>query len=318
MRKCVVFLYAHVHDANRPAGTAFFAGLSVDDSHPDRGTAGFLLTANHVIAACRAKGDGSVHIRLNLIGGGSTWHESHCDDWEQPDPEIDVAIYRWTPLVTDHIDMRAWLLTDNVATDIVMRNEGIDIGDEVFTVGLFRNHLGTDQNEPILRVGNLAARPVDMIYSPKFGRLRAILVEARSIGGLSGSPVFVHMGVARFVDRKAVLAGNPEPFLLLGIMHGHWEISSALADEVGVVDDNHGDESIHTGMAIVIPAQQLMEVVGTHMEGIMKALRKQLDEPSGVVADDALSSSDSTADLTGRLLQVPKDEADEVHREHDQ
>jgi hypothetical protein len=71
-------------------------------------------------------------------------------------------------------------------------------------------------------------------------------------------------------------------------------------------------------MAIVIPAQQLMEVVGTHMEGIMKALRKQLDEPSGVVADDALSSSDSTADLTGRLLQVPKDEADEVHREHDQ
>jgi hypothetical protein len=85
------------------------------------------------------------------------------------------------------VDYRGWYLGSS-ATDEVIETEAIGIGDEVFMVGLFRNHLGRDRNEPIIRVGNIAAMPTDPIRSQVYGDMRAILVEARSIGGLSGSP----------------------------------------------------------------------------------------------------------------------------------
>jgi hypothetical protein len=69
-----------------------------------------------------------------------------------------------------------------------------------------------------------------------FGDADAYLVEARSIGGLSGSPVFIDLLASRRVPKKTKLAEllengiediqmpirqSPSSFRLLGVMHGH-------------------------------------------------------------------------------------------------
>jgi hypothetical protein len=63
------------------------------------------------------------------------------------------------------------------------------LGDEIFITGAFWPRLGEKKNIPIVRTGNIAAlceEPIDF-FSP---RQAAYLVETRSIGGISGSPVW--------------------------------------------------------------------------------------------------------------------------------
>lgn len=279
MLKCVVFVYVAKGNERKPAGTAFFVGYPVPGYTEE--PLGLLLTANHVIAAIRAHGDdGKVHLRFNKKTGGTVWAAVPLDAWHQPDSKVDCAMFLFRPEPELGVDYRAWALSPAVATDEVIREEGIGLGDEVFTVGLFRNHLGTDQNEPIVRVGNIAAFPTSEVQSKDFGPLKAILVEARSIGGLSGSPVFVHMGYARWREGEdgkqgeVARAGIATPFFLLGIMHGHWDAPL-----------NSIDEKINVGIAIVVPAEQIMNAIRPIMDEMAALRRKQRDSEGGAVAD---------------------------------
>ena len=84
------------------------------------------------------------------------------------------------------------------------------MGDEVFVVGLFRHRHGTQRNIPIVRVGNLAALTEEKVATNDFGLVDAYLIEARSIGGLSGSPVFLNLWVVRHVEKQVKHAtGGP-------------------------------------------------------------------------------------------------------------
>ena len=311
MRKCALFVYCQVNGNKLPLGTAFWVGYPVP-RFPDNHL-GVVVTANHVIARAKALGDdGKVYLRVNLIDGGSDWHKSAADAWLQTDTNVDVAIYGWNHDVDGPgVEYRGWSLRDNVATDDVIEREGIGIGDEVFMVGLFRNHLGKARNEPILRVGNIAAIPVDPIQS-KFGPMKAILIEARSIGGLSGSPVFVHMGYARWRNGQLAQAGTDSPFLFLGVMQGHWEVTQEEA--AGDTTDAVTPERIHTGIGVVVPAEVVMKNVLDPVIGeIALARAKQLDDENTPKPDDVLveDTITPTKDLLGKLLQVPKDETED-------
>lgn len=147
-------------------------------------------------------------------------------------------------------------------------------------VGLFRNHLGRDRNEPIVRVGNIAAIPADPIRTRLFGDMRAILIEARSIGGLSGSPVFVHLGFVRWRDGKVMFSQAAQPFLFLGLMHGHWEVLEA----AGVAPLEDAPEKINTGIAIVVPAEQIRDSRLPHVEEIAQMTAEQMRERGAVAA----------------------------------
>jgi hypothetical protein len=205
MRDSVVFLYCVVQGETRPAGTAFFVAYNIVPESPGNAFH-VVLTAHHVIDSIRRlSDDGIVRMRLNTKGGGTAWFHCPVDSWRHDDPNVDCALLPWYP--PDELDAKyaAWQLAGGTATDEEMANQQIGIGDEIFMVGLFRRHLGRDQNEPIVRVGNIAALPAEPIKSKKYPSMRAILVEARSIGGLSGSPVFVHMGYMRWIDRQLTL-----------------------------------------------------------------------------------------------------------------
>ena len=89
------------------------------------------------------------------------------------------------------------------ADEKVIKQRHIGVGDEVFITGLFTKVQETTKNIPIVRTGTVAMIPGEKI---PFGDnlIEAYLVEARSIGGLSGSPVFVRetLGVSLIDPEK--------------------------------------------------------------------------------------------------------------------
>ena len=87
------------------------------------------------------------------------------------------------------------------------------------------------------------------VIPTELGNVEAYLVEARSIGGLSGSPAFV---------RKTVPVGIGE-FYLLGLMHGHWDIPTKNKSDLLMADDLFG--KVNMGIAIVVPAKKIREVL---------------------------------------------------------
>jgi hypothetical protein len=282
MRKCVVFVYRFTGGQHVPAGTAFFLAKHVPE-YPDH-VLGLLLTAAHVIDGVKQLGeDGHVSLRFNTREGRSLLYQVPTSAWHQPEDAVDLAVCLGS---FDHtrVEFRAFNVGDGgAATDEIIKSQQIGIGDEVFMVGLFRNHLGRDRNEPVLRVGNIAAMPQDEVRTA-LGPMRAILIEARSIGGLSGSPVFVHMGFARWREGQVVRSGTPSPFFFLGLMHGHWDVSTEAID--AAAPDAVG-ENVNTGIGIVVPAEQIMRILNPIWDVLLDARKQQLDEDSGSPSSEA-------------------------------
>lgn len=68
---------------------------------------------------------------------------------------------------------------------------------------------------PIVRVGNRASYPEQHVHTLDFGEMDAYLIEARSIGGLSGSPAFCYAEPGRSDEVRRRFSGPtgsiPEP-----------------------------------------------------------------------------------------------------------
>jgi len=71
--------------------------------------------------------------------------------------------------------------------------------------------------------------PEEKITTSRMGELDAYLVEARSIGGLSGSPVFCDFGRPGTSDNGT---NSKSGLHMIGIVHGHWDIGDGASDVV--------------------------------------------------------------------------------------
>ena len=243
-------------------GSVFFVGMNLP-SEPEH-YAIYAVTAKHVIDGIRQHAtDGKAVIRVNLRDGmGVHISDTKVDDWlsHPDDPYTDVA------LVPVNINERADILAypiDKFATKETIVRERIGIGDETFLTGLFSWHIGKKRNVPVVRVGNIAAMPEEPIeakWKDTFVSMDAYIVECRSISGLSGSPVFVNLGVLRFPQVESPSADKPfSKFFLLGLMRGHWELPQPTTDDPIMSDSI--TPSVNVGMAIVVPAQKILEVL---------------------------------------------------------
>ena len=157
--------------------------------------------------------------------GALRWVETNRDQWlDHPDPNVDLSLYlyQWQ----DDFDHNV-LPFSMFVNEARIKEHSIGIGDEVFLIGLFSQHYGSQRNVPLLRVGNIAAMPEEPVQLRDGSMMDAYLVEARSIGGLSGSPVFVHLGFTRHVEGRVACALRGPSFFLLGLMHGHWDSPDA-------------------------------------------------------------------------------------------
>jgi len=260
LKKCVVFLKFRDNETGeeRFAGTGFFVGGQLEDL-----SFCYLVTAKHVIVAIEQKSlDGKVLIRINDNNGGVKTVESDMKKWinHPTDTSVDIKVYPWIP--GKDYDWR-FLPTSIIATDNIIEKHSIGVGDDLFITGLFIHRFGKARNIPIIRVGNIAAIPEEKISTKEFGDIDAYLIEARSIGGLSGSPVFVNLDSVR--AGTIILGGNQKGgmggrvYYLLGIMHGHYDGGESQFDDLS--QDTTAMGRINMGIGIVVPATKLLEII---------------------------------------------------------
>ncbi len=153
----------------------------------------------------------------------------------------------------------------------------VGTGDEVCIVGLFSKLSGHGKNLPIVRVGNIAMFPprnerLPINRNPKraggvSGDSWVYLIEARSIGGISGAPVFSMTPLVRQVSQ---VSGETKPglvtrFDLLGLIMGHISFPQdeiqIPVDEEFAADNGHVNNPARIGIAAVTPAQLIFETL---------------------------------------------------------
>ena len=115
--------------------------------------------------------------------------------------------------------------------------------------------------------------------------MEAYLAEGRSIGGLSGSPVFVRNTVK--IDAKPTVASGLGEFHFLGLLHGHWD----LPEKYSVVEQA---EAVNMGVAIVVPAKKILEVL-YHPDLIAMREAAKAQEREKKNSNDSLPTMDSAA-----------------------
>jgi hypothetical protein len=253
--QCVAFLGHKKMLANGdteivPSGTVFFVAYPLS---PGR-EAVYAVTARHVIEGIEKEGmDALPYLRLNRPEGAE-WCQIARKQWVFPDdPTVDVAIASLAGIVLGNGNNTVPLKM--FVTDRILADHRIGSGHDVFFPGLFSNHAGTERNMPVMRTGSIAAMPTERVRTD-WNSIHAYLIEARSIGGLSGSPVFVQSGPIRYSDAEGYKCtfGNIEYFLL-GLVQGHYGVDIL---SVGPVQGDPLRKSLNMGIAIVVRAGDII------------------------------------------------------------
>ncbi len=254
----VLFIGYKEGDDIKFVGTGFIVGYPSDLIENWNYT--YIVTARHVAIHL---GDREFIIRGNtkdkkstdFTGKPSVWHNHPTDE------SVDVAIAK---IDFGEIHDYQWIGTDMFVNDEIIKNENIGIGDDVFFPGLF-TLLKSEKNLPIMRMGNIAMmNPGRLIPTKSFGNIEAHLVESRSIGGLSGSPVFVLN--SDLINRQQNL---------LGLMHGHWDVPE---NQVQAAEDSKSISilnKVNMGIAMVVPAEKILETLN---HPTLAARRAELDQ----------------------------------------
>lgn len=262
--QCVCFLCVKDRGRYHYGGTGFFASMP-SEKYPEDSYV-YIVTARHCIE--KAKQYGNLYVRLNKLDGKAGFVEMKRE-WYYPDNESsDAVVLDWPPL--RHIFKYKYLVRDMFVTDEVIKEQGIGVGDEIVMTGLFTQRYGNQRNIPIVRAGVISAMPDEALEDPNSGlEYHAYLAELRSIGGLSGSPVFVFLGPARAYQKKISMSMK---IYLLGLVRGHWDIRRG-EQPLDFTDDEL--QVVNMGIGLITPIQDVAKVLDS--KELVKG-RRQADE----------------------------------------
>lgn len=304
-------------DESPKVGTAFFVAVPVGLPELSDLVVPYLVTAKHCIEHKTAGLADTVELFINRRSGGFEVMPLDPAHWMRH-PIADVAV---VPFMPDHsiYAYRAFTVAD-VADGAFVAARKVGAGDDVFVTGLLVHHPGVSRLMPIVRVGNIAAMPPDPVSLPT-GPDVVALIEARSIGGLSGSPVFLHLPFWRDAPQGGTLtitspveAGSGGEHRLLGVMHGFYPVGANDPDGIA-----QGHEDLNTGIAVVVLVDRVMDLVNRADQVAARAALKAQFEVQPVATATATPSGPGEfgafEDLTDKLLRVPKTELDEKLRE---
>jgi len=260
-----------------PGGTFVAKGTGfLVDLNRTPGGAIYLITAHHVAS----KLNQPFAIRFNDRAGQSHVQLSQQPQhkwWYHPtDSSVDAAVFPW--------GLRGRTATFPVSrfiTEVNLDLIGIGIGDEVFIVGLFREWAGRAQVTPIVRHGHIAMMANELIPTRNYSDALLHLVEALSLGGLSGSPVIVRQTVGVSALRRSRTTFDPEigmalgDMYLLGLVHGYYPTNAEGATS--------GATKWHTGISMVVPSTKILEILNQPKlvefeKRIVEAMKKRDDD----------------------------------------
>jgi hypothetical protein len=257
----VCFLSEWVDDQGRKVrhygGTAFFISVPSETrpsiKHP------YLVTARHNVIDNNAV-TRDISLRVNTEDGKSQFIEVD-GNWLFPDDSaIDVAIIPF-PIQQDDPTTIVAFEPSMFITEEKALETNLGVGDDIVVAGMFTEHVGTHRNLPVIRKGIIAAMPAEPLVDRNNLAYDGYIVELLSLAGLSGSPVFV---------MKYTIAPRLTmqiQYHLLGLISKHWDDESQMFPNLG--DSN----SVNMGMAIVVPAQGILDLL--HDEGEVR--RRRID-----------------------------------------
>jgi hypothetical protein len=243
-------------EGEQVGGCGFFA--TVESKQIPAITHLYAVTNAHVV-----RNADNLVLRINTKSGkGVETINTESRRWVCHSDGDDVAVLHLGGVIKD--DLKVFGIGTTVfANEEILQKLKLGPGDEVFMVGRFVNHEGKQRNLPSVRFGNIAMMPLEPIIMPKTGiRQEAFLVEARSLPGYSGSPVFWYIpDFSRRPGSNKLEARNYRG--LLGIDAGHVETKIPVIDDS---DNAHPDKwqvSLNSGMAILVPAWKILELVNS-------------------------------------------------------
>jgi hypothetical protein len=259
----IVYLYPDIASAKsgeRIGGSGVLIGIPARDGM----FSVWVATNRHVIE------QGNWTIRVNTLAGGLDFIETDDRQWIHSSTGDDLSV-RLLGLNPNIHDVKVVPISQFLTEDTRYLFE-IGPGDPCFMVGRFVNHEGKEKNIPSARFGQIAQNPGDKVVVGDVEQ-ESFLVEVRSIGGFSGSPVYVYldqwygrpMAVGRVLpDGTSYNPNFPKTVWLLGI---NWAMVPAwdpVCDSNGTPVSNNWIVPSNTGMAAVVPAWKLYALLMSH------------------------------------------------------
>jgi hypothetical protein len=268
----VIYLYPSRKDAEDGisiGGTGFLVGVRSEEL-PSSGWV-YAVTNRHIVD------QGCCVIRLNTKDGKADYMETSLDSWECPEDGADIAACN-LGLTDNHkfhaVDIFKFLTEDFTRPQPPALLSQVGPGSDAYLLGRFINHEGQQQNLPTVRFGAISMMPLEPLYNRYLDNWQdSFLVEVRSMGGYSGSPVFV---LVPKQYKFATLAPNDTPLYLQAEQEGYllgvdWGHISDYQSEVVLKTDKWGIPGgavetefvaeFNTGMATVVPAWKLRDLI---------------------------------------------------------
>lgn len=239
-------------------GTGFFAMLPADGD-PNR-FHHYFITAKHVILGLKRKRFALViNERHGKVRPVEVTYEKWC--FHPSDASVDAAAMPFEP----RQELESLSFQSKYFVTPESMKPAFGVGDDIFIPGLFTYAQGRARNMPIIRHGNLAMIPDEEIQvNYGFAKFANVyLIEARSIGGISGSPVLIRKTVSlptrNFDTSETRLHGLSAEFHVLGLVQGHWDIKESEINNPGPVQDKQ--RGVNMGIAVVVPAHKILEIL---------------------------------------------------------
>jgi hypothetical protein len=242
----VAFVGVPTENGFRALGSCFFLAQDAGEGM----VCVYVVTCRHLVRA------GATHLRIGKREAAPVQIEVPLADWLFPkDDLVDLAIApfnvaKWDS-TGDLLYAPVWV-PEGIFASGPLENFMLIEGDELLIPGLFAPHPGELQNIAVMRRATIAAMPTEPLRyaSP---RHPPFLIESRSLGGASGSPVFVDLDPNRGVAQWLTI--GPErryklPFLLLGML-----LKSHAGDYADDFDGGveFADAQFNAGISVVMP-----------------------------------------------------------------
>lgn len=292
-----------------PVGTCFIVTLADPDLPPHLGH-GYVVTARHVLYNKRTGSRlPNLKVRFRELDGDRV-QDLDAHDWvEHPIDDIDVAVAPIDgvpdfPTGSLSMDLHPFDLTDIEAV----------LGQAVYYVGLFApvDKMGAE-GVPMVRSGTVGA--ISQLIHPegKDGPFEAHLIDCRSYGGFSGSPVYIQVSLpsmAGELSKKGQWEGYSISHRIQARNYWTWLWGLLI---IHYTDLAAPDAIANMGVGIVIPVERIRDVLNTKRLIDLRrddAVQIRAAEPGvNVVAQDASALAPeiyTEAEFLGDLRKVSR------------
>jgi hypothetical protein len=325
--KTVVYLYYSDAEAKWGAhrgATAFLAGVpsAVGNAHHP-----------YVVTNAHALDKNGVVIRINKPSGGFDTISVAYDEWIRHPHGDDVAVY---PIELNRRDHAVEVIP--ISWFLPREGHPFRVGDDCLIIGRQINLEGKRSNTPAARFGAISMmNPEPINQDIRHFDQESIAVEARSLGGFSGAPVFAYrtaslstptlredvpqpgsdiplLNAGDLVHGEWPIVVSPlieGPLCLLGMNWGHMGSRKAIVGEgsLAKLSKANRELALNSGMLLLVPAWRITELLMTRE---LVELREkddaeiaQREAESAAVMDSINESDPATPDMDERFSLHP-------------